>query len=274
MATQQGNQYEKNVAKFLQEKGLVDKSFVPAGSMSDRADLEMRWKPPSKDKEIDINVELKIEAASGGSLVLKWNRGKWGFEDKKEMRDNPEKIFLAELAEEAGALKVLNKNWKGIPSKHANPNSSDITEKRIAMAWKDAKDKKAKDRIYNKELESFSEENNILPGRVISDYYSQKDTYYINIGTNGFYRLGSADPAGINENCRINGIRPLPIFSDLAKIKWRARVQSKGGGNFQYTFELSFTIPKSADSPYNIGPCQGNGNVSILTRKANISCFL
>lgn len=274
MAKQQGNQYEKNVAKFLQGKGLVDKSFTPAGSMSDRADLEMKWMSPSKKKEIPINVELKIEAASGGSLVLKWNKGKWGFEDKSAMKDNPEKIFLAELAEEAGALKILNKKWNGIPTKGANPNSSNITEKRIAMAWKDAKDRKAKDRIYSKEQETFYEENNALPGRVIADYYAQKDTYYINIGTNGFYTLGKMDPAGINENCRANGIERLPVFSDLAKIKWRARVQPKGGGNFQYTFELSFTLTKSADSPYNIGPCQGGGNVSILARKANIDCFL
>jgi len=274
MAAQQGNQYEKNVAKFLQSKGLVDRNFQPAGSMSDRADLEMVWTPPTKKKPVDINVELKIEAASGGSLVLKWDKGVWGFEDKRILRDNPEKLFLAELAEKAGALKELNKEWKGIPSKYANINSRDLAEKRVAAAWKDAKDRKSKDIIYNKELKIFSEANDSLRSDVIARYYAQKDTYYINVGTNGFYTLGNADPADINSNCRKNGLAPLPNFGKLANLKWRARVQPKGGGNFQYTFELSFTINKSANSPYNIGPCKGGGDVRILKDKANLNCFL
>jgi hypothetical protein len=274
MATQQGLQYEKNVVKFLQGKGLVEANFIPAGSTADRADLRMCWNSPKKTKPTYFNVELKTESASGGSLVLKWTRGKWHFEKRNEMRDNPEKIFLAELAEDSGTLKELNKAWKGIPTKYANINSSDRAEKQVAAAWKNAKTRKAKDSIYDRELMIFEELNDVLRGDVISRYYDQKDTYYINIGTNGFYRLGNSDPADINDYIRSKGLQPLPIFSNLAKIKWRARVQAKGGGNFQYTFELSFTIPKSANSPYNIGPIRGDGNVRILEREAKLDCFL
>lgn len=274
MAAQQGNQYEKNVAKFLKERGLVEESFQPAGSMSDRADLEMMWTPPGKKREVPINVELKIEAASGGSLVLKWARGKWSFEDKSKFRDNPEKLFLAELAESSGALKQINKAWNDIPIKHANPGSTNRYEKQLANTLKNAKDRKAKDAIRNAEQNRFPEQNEELDGSVVARYYSKKDTYYINVGTNGFYRLGSADPAGVNENARKKGLPHVPRFDQAAKVKWRARVQDKGGGNFQYTFELSFTLTKSNSSPYNIGPCSGKGNVNIVKRQANLDCFL
>lgn len=273
MATQQGNEYEKNVAKFLKEKGLVESNFQPAGSMSDRADLEMMWTPPGKKREVPINVELKIEAASGGSLVLKWTRGKWHFEDKAKLRNNPEKLFLAELAESCGALKQINKAW-GIPIKHANPGSGDRFEKQLAATLKNAKDRKAKDAIRNAEQQRLPEQNEELNGSVVARYYAKKKTYYINVGTNGFYRLGNADPAGIGENARKKGLPPIPRFDQAAKVKWRARVQDKGGGNFQYTFELSFTLTKSESSPYNIGPCPGKGNVRITKREANLDCFL
>ena len=274
MAAQQGNEYERNVAKFLKEKGLVDSGFSPAGSMSDRADLEMLWTPPGKKKEVPINVELKIEAASGGSLVLKWARGKWSFEDKVKFKDNPEKLFLAELAESSGALKQINKAWNDIPIKHANPNSTNRYEKQLAATLKNAKDRKAKDAVRNAEQMRFPEQNRELDGSVIARYYDKKHTHYINVGTNGFYRLGSKDPAGINENARNKGLTPVPRFDQAAKVKWRARVQDKGGGNFQYTFELSFTLTKSNSSPYNIGPCTGKGNVRIEKRRVNLDCFL
>ena len=128
--------------------------------------------------------------------------------------------------------------------------------------------------MYYQELEKFPEINELLDGSVISDYYELKDTYYINVGTNGFYLLGTKDPAGINTNCENKNIPPVPSFADKASVKYRARVQAKGSGNFQYTFELSFTLKKSDNSPYNIGPCSGGGNVGIVKSRVNIDCFM
>lgn len=262
---QQGFQYEKNVAKFLKTKGLVVPSFNPAGATSETADLEMLW----KNKK--INVELKITAASGGSLVLKWNNGKWQFAD---VSNNPEKQFLADLAESCGALKKLNKNWSDIPAKYANINSTDKAEKMLAMRLKNAKTRPDKDAIYRSELAKFPEINEELKGSVVADYYAMKKTFYVNIGTNGFYTFGKQDPAKINEHCAKKNLPKIPSFSDVATVKYRARVQSKGGGNYQHTFELSFSVSKAKNSPYNIGPCSGEGNVSIIPRLANIDCFL
>lgn len=262
---QQGFKYEKNVASFLKKKGLVSPDFNPAGATSKSADLEMLWE---KKK---INVELKITAASGGSLVLKWTRGKWHFDD---VSGNPEKQFLADLAKSSGALAKVNKKWVDIPIKHANVNSVNKSEKMLALRLKNAKTRAEKDAIIESEQRKFPEINEELDGSVISEYYAMKDTYYVNVGTNGFYRFGTLDPAGINKNCSAKGIPHVPSFGDAANVKYRARVQAKGGGNFQYTFELSFSVPKSKNSPYNIGPCSGETSVAIVNRQVNIDCFL
>ena len=122
--------------------------------------------------------------------------------------------------------------------------------------------------------EKFKEISETLPGSVISDYYEKKKTYYVNVGTNGFYIFGRKDPNKINEHCKEKGITKVPSFANSADVKYRVRVQPKGGGNFQYTFELSFSIKKSNNSPYNIGPIAGGGNVTIIENKLNVDCFI
>jgi hypothetical protein len=269
MAAQQGFQYEKNVSDRLKKAGLVESGFQPVGAAHGRADLELFWK---KDT---INVELKIEAASGGSLALKWDGNKpkgkkWGFSD---VSSDDEKQFLADLAESSGALAKLNSAWNDVPAKYARENSKDAGEKLLASFWKKAKDRESKKQIYKAELEKFKELKEKLPGTVIADYYEKKKTYYVNVGTNGFYIFGKKDPNKINENCRKKKLDLVPSFSDSADVSYRVRVQDKGGGNFQYTFELSFSIKKTNNSPYNIGPILGGGNVAIIENKLNIDCF-
>jgi hypothetical protein len=266
---QQGFQYEKNVTKELQKIGLVKDDFQPVGAGHGRADLEIFW------NEETINVELKTEGASGGSLVLKWDGNKpkgkrWHFSD---VSGDDEKQFLANLAESSGALGDLNEKWNKVPAKFARENSKESEEKLLAYAWKNAKDINSKKRIYEMEKEKFKEISETLPGKVISDYYEKKDTYYINVGTNGFYIFGKKDPNKINDYCRKKGVARVPSFADSADVKYRVRVQPKGGGNFQYTFELSFSITKSNSSPYNVGPIPGKGNVTIIKNKLNVDCF-
>ena len=72
----------------------------------------------------------------------------------------------------------------------------------------------------------------------------QKKTYYVNVGTHGFYLMGNVNPYGFGG---------IPRFSSAADAKYRARVQSKGGGNYQFTFEMAFSV--RVRSPFNIAPC-------------------
>jgi hypothetical protein len=266
---QQGFEYEKNVSKRLKKIGLVENDFEPVGAGHDRADLEIYWKKQT------INVELKTEGASGGSLALQWDGNKpkgkrWHFSDVSK---DDEKQFLANLAESSGALSDLNKKWDKVPAKFARKNSRENEEKLLSYAWKNAKDSNSKEIIYEMEKQKFKEISETLPGSVISDYYEKKKTYYVNVGTSGFYIFGRKDPNKINEHCREKGITKVPSFADSADVKYRVRVQPKGGGNFQYTFELSFSIKKSNNSPYNVGPIAGKGNVTIIENKLNVDCF-
>src|SRR6056300_1092707 len=103
VTAQQGFQYEKNAADVLKPLGIVPKNFSPAGAGSDVPDLMIQ-----RDGK-QAGCELKISAASAGSLVMKYNDGKWsvGKEDEK----NDEKIFIADLAKEVGVLDMISKRW-------------------------------------------------------------------------------------------------------------------------------------------------------------------
>ena len=108
MAAQQGFQYEVNAANMLKPLGLVPKAFVPAGAGHDQPDLMLEYK---KKK---AGCELKITAASAGSLVLKYDskdkKNPWKFGDIK--KEDDEKQFIADLAAEVGLFDIIKKQWK------------------------------------------------------------------------------------------------------------------------------------------------------------------
>ena len=83
----------------------------------------------------------------------------------------------------------------------------------------------------------------------------------MNVGTHGFYLLGTKNPF------KLNGV---PRFSASAKATYRARVQYKGSGNYQFTFEMQFSM--SRKSEFNIAPVDGK-SVNIIKSKLNLSCF-
>ena len=240
MVAQQGFIYEANTTKFLQKKKLVASGFKPASSTSDRADLEITYGGKR------INTELKITAASAGSLVLKYliPQSEWSFGDIS--KEDKEKKFLSDLATNVGALSAINKKWNKRPLKTVPPTPGVVVD-------------------YAKDHRKFSEINQSIPASLIEKYYNMKDTYYLNIGTHGFYLMGNKDPNGLNARLKKAGLSPIPTFGSSATAKYRARVQAKGGGSYQFTFELSFSITNDNKSPYNIAPLK-TGSVSIIEK--------
>ena len=77
MTAQQGFQYELNATNLLKPLGLVPKSFLPAGASHNQPDLMLLYKGKQS------GCELKITAASAGSLVIKYDikdkRNPWKF---------------------------------------------------------------------------------------------------------------------------------------------------------------------------------------------------
>lgn len=234
---QQGFTYEKNAAEALKKLDFVPKDFVPAGASHNQPDLMIK----RGDKE--SGCELKISAASAGSLVLKYDftKKEWALGAIKDTDE--EKLFLASIINEMDLLGKIKEKWKEVPLKN-NPDSDLETRKR-----------------YEKDKKNFPDIREEIPATKIEEYYQKKKTYYVNVGTHGFYLMGSKNPLGFKD---------IPRFSEAAKSAFRARVQYKGGGNYQFTFELNFSIAAANKSPYNIAPVTSETDVTIATDKIKL----
>ena len=226
--------------------GLVPPSFRPAGAGHDQPDLMLSYK-----KKL-AGCELKITAASAGSLVLKYDikdkRTPWKFGDVK--KEDDEKIFIRDLAYSVKLFDLINKNWKELPYKRDKD-----------VLWNATAGKLTNMQRYERDRDTFRDIRGEIPATKIEEYYNTKKTYYVNVGTHGFYLLGNQNPFQL---------RGVPMFSNSAKAIYRARVQYKGGGNYQFTFEMQFSM--HTKSRYNIAPVDGK-TVNIQMDKLNLSCF-
>jgi len=247
---QQGFEYEENAVKFLKKYGIVPKDFYPAGSSHDRPDLLIQ-KPHGRERP--TGAELKMSpSASGGSLVIKYDlkNHEWSF-DQDARDEGEEKSFIRRVAEQSGAFKYINRAWTKIPAKFS------LLEGVIS-----------KKKMYDHDLKNFRDVRGDIPASSIEHYYNKKATYYLNIGTHGFYLLGPSDPLNLNGQASPQ----VPRFSNSASAGYRARVQYKGSDNYQFTFELTFS--SVAKSPYNIAPIASSGSPTIDASKVNVDCFL
>lgn len=245
MTTQQGFQYEINATNILKPMGYVPNNFKPAGAGHNQPDLMLLY------KNNEAGCELKISAASAGSLVLKYDSKtkSWGFGDIKS--DEDEKIFIRDLAKEIRLFDLINKNWSEVPFKRDRDNHWNITAGKLTPMQR-----------YERDRDTFKDIKGEIPATKIEQYYNKKDTYYVNIGTHGFYTMGTKNPLSLKN---------VPTFGSFAKATYRARVQYKGSGNYQFTFEMQFGM--KIKSKYNIAPVDGK-TVTIQTNKMDISCFL
>jgi hypothetical protein len=247
MAAQQGFQYEINAADLLKPMGFVPTSFVPAGAGHDQPDLMLQYKGKK------AGCELKITAASAGSLVLKYDsknkKSPWGFGDVKA--NDEEKMFIKDLADDVDLFKLINKEWKEIPFKRDKDKLWEATAGKL----------KPKER-YERDRDTFKDIRGEIPATKIEEYYNKKDTYYVNVGTHGFYMMGTKNPLKLKD---------VPTFGNSAKAIYRARVQYKGSDNYQFTFEMQFSM--KSKSKYNIAPVDGK-SVTIIEQKLDLSCFI
>ncbi len=247
---QQGFQYEKNAAAVLKKFGIVPENFIPAGAGSDIPDLYIIR--PGYQK---TGCELKITAASAGSLVMKYNEDtkEWKIGSDDEADD--EKLFIINLAKEVGILDAIKREWTNVPYK--------FTKDKTLLAEIEGLDKKEK---YSAELKRFKDIKGKIPATKIEEYYNKKNTYYVNIGTDGFFLLGSTNPLKLSNT--------VPKFGSAANATYRARVQYKGSGNYQFTFEMQFSIPSGSKSPYNLAPIINKKNVNIDMNALKLDWFL
>lgn len=242
---QQGFQYEINASNVLKPMGFVPMTFRPAGAGHSQPDLMLQYKGKT------AGCELKITAASAGSLVLKYYTSEGGWRFGKIKPDEKEKLFIAEIAESVRLFDRIKKEWKDLPYRREG----------IDDLWKATAGKMTERERYERDRDTFPDILGEIPATYIEDYYAQKKTDYVNVGTHGFYLMGSRNPFGL---------KGVPRFGSSAKATYRARVQYKGGGSYQFTFEMQFTM--KSKSEFNIAPCTKT-SVMILKDKLNLSCF-
>lgn len=267
---QQGFVYEDNATKFLAKFGLSD--GITAGASHTRPDLMLTVGGEKK------GCELKISPTAGGSLVIKAYAKQaphWRFGEIDH--DETEKIFLRDLAERSGVLRKINEKWN-IPVFNIVDRDAEWEKGMIKIPLRER---------YEMDLKRCPDIKMDLPPKSMSDYYNLKDTYYINVGTHGFYLLGTQDPLGLNKSLAALNKPLIPKFEDKCGIVARVRCQSKGvtkaaaeenskrkigAQGYQFTFTIEFRLPKNT-TPYNIAPIDGR-SVTILTNKADYSCLL
>jgi len=270
MAAQQGFVYEENATKFLKRFNLSD--GITAGASHTRPDLMLTV----RGKE--AGCELKISPTAGGSLVIKAYANKkphWQFGEVDH--DETEKIFLMDLAKQSGVLNEINSKWD-MPVFNIADRTRDWERQMLRIPLRER---------YATDLKTCPDIKMVLPSNAMSRYYNLKKTYYINVGTHGFYLLGNTDPLGINDRMRKAGKPLVPKFEDVCKITARVRCQSKGvtkadaqekskgmigAQGYQFTFTIEFALPKNT-TPYNIAPISGT-SVSILDGKVDYTCLM
>lgn len=246
---QQGFVYEANAYKALEKFGISVGGV--AGASHDKPDLSI----VTKSIKEPSGCELKISPTAAGSLVLKYYNGKWSF--ATDLKGDPEKIMMKEIAEQYGLLKQLNDSgaegakWRGkVPILQ-----NDVSGKKILTGG--IKDKR---KAYEIDIQSFKGENEVhikVPAKAICDYYNKKKTYYLNVGTHGFYLMNKIDPLKLNAKLT----KKIEDFSNCASARIRVRCQYKGGGDYQFVMTLEFSNVRK--SLYNLCPIASPTNVSI-----------
>ena len=271
MAVQQGFLYEKNTGDFLKKYNLCD--GLPAGASHTRPDLMLTVRGEQ------AGCELKISPTAGGSLVLKAYENKiprWQFGEIDH--DETEKQFLKDLAISSGALKKVSEFWNK-PVYNIADRTPALEKFMLKIPLKER---------YKADLIACPDVREKVFSDSMTKYYNLKNTYYINIGTHGFYLLGTKDPLNLNKRMKETKKDLIPLFENACKITARIRCQSKGvtkadaaekskgaigAQGYQFTFTIEFSIPAGSISPYNIAPINGK-SVSIIENKVKLDCLL
>lgn len=242
MSRNRGHEYEWLVYNHLVSVNGRYVKDVPAGNLN-RPDLLI-----SNGKKVFSGCELKISPKASGSITFNYTKKGWQLNLTKT--SSPETVFLHNIAKEIDLLSIVRKDWLGKPLR-----SIPVDPRTLRMT------KKA---IYESDHRKFPDiyVHTIKP-IVISRYYNIKETYYMNVGTHGFYLLGGKDPLGLNARLSQHGMPPIPKFElFLENVKGRARVQYKGHDkNHEFTFSL--VMGKLKPSIYNLAGVKNPSSVVL-----------
>ena len=255
-ASHNGFKYETYACRLLKKHFLVPKSFNPDGGANKKPDIILQYKGNKTGCEMKMRENL-----SGGSLVITYDiddlTHPWKFSQDENKK--PEAKVIIDLVEGLELLPYIGVRWK------ETPRELEIRRKEREITKSGKETTEQREARYRRDLAKFSNLIGKIPPTAIEDYYISKGSHYINVGNRGFYRLGDANPFGL-EN--------VPRFADCCTGAFRLRVHKKKANfTYVYTFVLEFNMPASQKSPYNIAPINGK-DPHIIESKLNIGCFI
>jgi hypothetical protein len=205
MAGQEGFNYEKKINKLLQESGLQNKSFQPAGPDSNAPDAMLSL--DGKYYKVEVKLDLKVDFGQG-SLDFDVKRKKWILGGAKTASAEQMRDFL----ESIGVPKIVEKEWGNDPPRKFTVPLNKFKKEDVEYDYRNFKDRYVD-----------------VPADSVANYYASKNTYYIQIGDGyGLFYMGK-NPAKLD----------IPEFEP----KLRLRIRLKRGGstpiyNYRFTTAL------------------------------------
>lgn len=180
-------------------------------------------------------------------------------------------MFLKDIAHDVNLISEIKDKW-GTPFNHQD-RTEEVQEAMLKIPLRER---------YKKDKETCPDIRIPLPETAMSDYYNKKDVHYLNVGTHGFYLMGSKDPLELTKNNNI------PKIEDFVKMTARIRCQPKtlsksakqeletgkiGSQGYQFTFSLEFAVQKGS-SDFNLAKISGKGQNAVTIQESTDLSFL
>jgi len=218
MAGEEGFLYEQKLYKKLKRLNLVPSHFQPAGANNVAPDLIVLRK--GKEYKVELKLDRNVDFGQG-TLEYDINAKKWTI-----AKGNTEASrSMYEFLKRVGADTLANQAW----GKHGAPMKSIVDYKKFTQKHVDH------------DYKHFTDQKILVSGFPIDTYYGFKQTYYIQIGGYGFYRL-KQDPANTG----------APHFNPVLQV----RLRIKRGGSlpiYNYRFTTAIQIKNvPAKSPLDL----------------------
>ena len=265
--------YERDLFNDLQSKG-----FIPVGSRVAGADDSIPDITIQNSAGTQAGVEIKLQVgAAFGSQVLHFDYGQVARQGNAStpwyiptVAPGTTNALMAQFARDVNMIDTVNANWwtnNIVNGQHYVPYGASDERGGRALYESTAPPRPTR----NAGAQYVSDRDNLsggsgfwvdIPAATIRDYYTSKDSYYMQIGQGqGLYWMGVSDPLNIQ--------RQIPLFNP-GRSRFRVRVQPKGGTT--YSIQFAIYIQQLGRSDLTLGNNVGTGtNYTGITPSPNLS---
>lgn len=224
-----GCRYEGSVIKTLRLAGVAGHMKRAACSDASRPDADIKV----DGDYFYVEVKSNSRAQMGGGSVG------YSLADRKFFATGANRELSQMIVDILNGMNdtSLHKGLKSLLLHLSKASGKTITDIPMsgfsAQAWDDAKNfglLQAINRTFQSDMS------------VIANHYARKDTFYIQIGGAGFFRLGEANPANL----------PVPVLSGKVSLEVRVAKSGDTGNVSKAGMRVQARLIASASSPYTL----------------------